>query len=234
MTYPKIGTPPRSSCSPLRRRRRARSPHRHLGDADCELVPRRNERLLAGRELVEPDVLQLYFSLAAEAYARQTEGGLRRARGRRRDRTVGTASGRLGTAGTESFAQWRSAVSAGMQGIYTATGGRHRTNTLYLSAALLPAGDARIRPDGADGADREHGRRGDDRNFFGLRVVGSCGFDQDVAIIETRGAPHRENPGSPVEMRGDRAEHCGLGGGAHRAFNAAVFDENRFYHGTHL
>jgi HK97 family phage major capsid protein len=48
-----------------------------------------------------PDVLQLYFELAAEAYARQTEGQACEVMETSNIGTVGTASGRLGTAGTE-------------------------------------------------------------------------------------------------------------------------------------
>jgi HK97 family phage major capsid protein len=185
-----------------------------------------------------PDVLQLYFSLAAEAYARQTEevacDVLEDAAG---IGTIGTASGRLGTAGTETFAQWRSAVSAGLQGIYSATGGRHRTNTLYLSAArffqLATLGSdqtVQLAPIGSMDVGAMTG------NFFGLRVVGSYGFDQDVAIIGDSGALLiGENPGSPVEMRVIEPSIAGWEVGLIGAFAAAVFDTNRFYHlGTHL
>lgn len=185
-----------------------------------------------------PDVLQLYFALAAEAYARQTEevacDVLEDAAS---IGTVGTASGRLGTAGTESFAQWRTAVSAGFQGIYAATGGRHRTNTLYLSAArffqLATLGSdqtVQMSPVGNLDIGSMTG------TFFGLRVVGSYGFDQDVAILGDSGALLiGENPGSPVEMRVIEPAIGGWEVGLIGAFNAAVFDANRFYHlGTHL
>jgi HK97 family phage major capsid protein len=185
-----------------------------------------------------PDVLELYFDLAAEAYARQTEevacDVLEDAAG---IGTVGTASGRLGTAGTESFAQWRAAVVAGLSGIYTATSGRHRTNTLYLSAdrffALASLGTDQLTQLSPVGQLDVGTMRG---NFFGLQVVGSYGFDQNTAIVGDSGALLiGENPGSPVEMRVIEPAIGGWEVGLIGAFNAAVYDANRFYHlGSHL
>jgi hypothetical protein len=78
-----------------------------------------------------PDALQLWFDLAAEQYAQQTEiaacSELGTAGG-------GTISAPLGTTGTESFAQWRAAAIAAISSIYTGTGGRAKTNALFLSA----------------------------------------------------------------------------------------------------
>jgi hypothetical protein len=73
-------------------------------------------------------------------------------------------------------------------------------------------------------------------NFFGLSVIGSYGFDQDVAIVGDSGALLiGENAGSPVEMRVVEPAIGGWEVGLIGAFNAAVFDVNRFYHlGTHL
>lgn len=184
-----------------------------------------------------PDVLQLYFELAAEAYARQTEGQACEVMETSAIGTVGTASGRLGTAGTESFSQWRAAVVAGLSGIYSATGGRHRTNTLYLSAnrffqlaALGTDQVLQVSPVGSLDVGTMSG------SFFGLGVVGSYGFDQDTAIVGDSGALLvGENAGNPVEMRVIEPSIGGWEVGLIGAFNAAVFDVNRFYHlGTHL
>jgi HK97 family phage major capsid protein len=184
-----------------------------------------------------PDVLSLYFDLAAEAYARQTEGRACDVLEDAAIGTVGTASGRLGTAGTESFSAWRSAVVAGLQGIYSATGGRHMTNTLYLSAGrffqLAALGTDQVTQMSPVGSLDVGSMRG---NFFGLSVIGSYGFDQDVAIVGDSGALLiGENAGSPVEMRVVEPAIGGWEVGLIGAFNAAVFDVNRFYHlGTHL
>jgi len=184
-----------------------------------------------------PSVLALYFDLAAEAYARQTEGVACEVLETSNIGTVGTAAGRLGTAGTESFGNWRAAVVAGLSGIYTATSGRHRTNTLYLSAnrffqlaALGTDQLAQLSPIGTLDVGSMTG------NFFGLNVVGSYGFDQDTAIVGDSGALLiGENEGNPVEMRVVEPAIGGWEVGLIGAFNAAVFDINRFYHlGTHL
>lgn len=185
----------------------------------------------------DPNVLDLYFQLAGEAYARQTENRACDVLEDAAIGTVGTASGRLGTAGTESFASWRTAVSAGIAAIYSATGGRMRTNTLYLSAnrffQLATLGTdqvAQISPVGSLDVGTMTG------NFFGLRVVGSYGFDQDTAIVgDSSALLIGENPGNPVQMRVVEPAIGGWEVGLIGAFNAAVFDVNRFYHlGTHL
>lgn len=184
-----------------------------------------------------PAVMALYFDLASESYARQTEGAACEALETSTVGTVGTASGRLGTAGTESFAQWRTAVSAGFAAIYAATTARHRTNTLYLSAnrffQLATLGTdqvAQISPIGSLDIGTMSG------NFFGLNVVGSYGFDQDTAIVGDSGALLvGENNGNPVEMRVIEPNIGGWQVGLIGAFGAAVFDVNRFFHlGTHL
>jgi len=185
-----------------------------------------------------PDTLALWFELAAEAYARQTENAttdvLEDTVG---IGTVGTASGRLGTVGTENFTAWRVAVAAGIQGIYNATGGRHRTNTLYLSAnrffqlaALGSDQVVQISPIGNLDIGSMTG------TFFGLRVVGSYGFDQDVAVVgDSSALLAGENQGNPVEMRVVEPSIGGWEVGLIGAFKSVVFDANRFYHlGTHL
>ena len=96
-----------------------------------------------------PDALQLWFSLAAEAYARETEEAACDVLEGAAIGTVGTASGRLGTAGTESFAQWRTCDGGGyLCHLLRPPGGRARTDTLYLSAdRFFSARRAGHRPD---------------------------------------------------------------------------------------
>ena len=182
-------------------------------------------------------ILDLYFELAAEAYARQTEGVACEAIETSAIGTVGTASGRLGTAGTETYTQWRTAVGAGLAAIYAATGGRHHTNTLYLSAdrffalATLATTDTNaLSPIGNLDVASMTG------SFFGLKVVGSYGFDQNTAVVGDSGALLiGENAGNPVEMRVVEPNIGGWQLGIIGAFNAVVFDVNRFEHlGTHL
>ncbi len=184
-----------------------------------------------------PDTLQLWFDLAAEAYARQTEAVACEALETNNVGTVGTASGRLGTAGTESFAQWRAAAIAGISAVYTATGGRARTDTLYLSAGrffqLAGLGSDQVLQVSSVGNLDIGSMTG---TWAGLRVVGSYGFDQDTAIVgDSSALLVAETPGAPVQLRVVEPSIAGMEVGVVGAFKAQVFDINRFYHlGTHL
>jgi HK97 family phage major capsid protein len=184
-----------------------------------------------------PDTISVWFQLAAEAYARQTENRACDVLEDAAIGTVGTSSGRLGTAGTESFGQWRAAVAAGIGNVISASGGRVVPDTLYLGydrfvelATLGTDQVLQMSPVGSSDFSTLSG------TFMGLKVVGSYGFDQDVAIVGLR--RHLfvgENPGSPVEMRVIEPRIGGYEIGVIGAFNAGVFDVNSFQHlGTHL
>jgi HK97 family phage major capsid protein len=184
-----------------------------------------------------PDALALWFDLAAEAYARQTESAACEVLETSSIGTVGTASGRLGTAGTENFAAWRAAAIAGIAGIYTATGGRARTDTLFLAAnrffQLAGLGTDQTLQVSSVGSLDIGSMTG---TWAGLRVIGSYGFDQDTAIVGDRSALLvGETAGAPVQLRAVEPSIGGMEVGVIGAFKAAVFDANRFYHlGTHL
>jgi len=184
-----------------------------------------------------PDSLQLWFDLAAEAYARQTEAVACEALETSSVGTVGTASGRLGTAGTESFGAWRAAAIAGISAIYTNTGGRSRTDTLYLSAGrffqLAGLGTDQTLQVSSVGSLDIVSMTG---TWAGLRVVGSYGFDQDTAIVGDASALIvAETPGAPVQLRVVEPSIAGMEVGVVGAFKAVVFDALRFQHlGTHL
>lgn len=184
-----------------------------------------------------PDALQLWFDLAAEAYARATEEAACDVLEDSAAGTLGTAANRLGTAGTESFGQWRAAVIGGIASIYSTTGGRARTNTLYLSAArffqLAALGTDDVVQMSAVGNLDVGSMTG---TFAGLRVVGSYAFDQDIAIVGDSSAfLVGENPGNPVQLRAVEPSIGGMEVGVIGAFAAAVFDAERFLHlSTHL
>jgi hypothetical protein len=187
-----------------------------------------------------PDSLQLWFDLAAEAYARQTEGVACEALEAVAIGTIGTAVGhesRLGTAGTESFAQWRAAAIQGISAIYTATGGRARTNTLYLSAGrffqLAGLGTDQTLQVSSVGNLDIGSMTG---TWAGLRVVGSYGFDQDLAVVGDASALiAAETPGAPVQLRVVEPSIAGMEVGVVGAFKAVVFDADRFKKlSTHL
>jgi hypothetical protein len=177
-----------------------------------------------------PDALQLWFDLAAEDYSRQTEiaacSELGSAGG-------GTISGPLGTTGTESFAQWRAAVIAGIAAIYTNTGGRATTNTLYLGAsrffALAGLGsDQTLQLSPVGNLDMESMTG----TYSGLKVVGSYGFSNPNAAIVGDGRAFLvgETPNAPVEMRAVEPAIGGMEVGVIGAFKSKVFDPDRFVH----
>lgn len=188
-----------------------------------------------------PDSLQLWFDLAAEAYARQTETvACEEIESNASIGTIGTAvghEGRLGTAGTESFAQWRAAAISGISAIYDATGGRARTDTLYLSAGrffqLAGLGTDQTLQVSSVGNLDIGSMTG---TWAGLRVVGSYGFDQDTAIVGDASALIvAETPGAPVQLRVVEPSIAGMEVGVVGAFKAQVFDAARFQKlSTHL
>lgn len=184
-----------------------------------------------------PDSLQLWFDLAAEAYARQTEGAACEVLETSTIGTVGTAAGRLGTAGTETFSAWRTAVAAGIAAIYSATQGRQRTNALYLAAnrffQLASLGSDQVLQVSPVGNLDVGSMTG---TFFGLRVIGSYGFDQDTAIVgDSQALLVGENPGNPVQLQVAEPKIGGTEVGVIGAFKAVLFDPLRFQHlGTHL
>jgi HK97 family phage major capsid protein len=184
-----------------------------------------------------PDTISVWFRLAAEAYARQTENRATDVLEDAAIGTVGTASGRLGTAGTENFSAWRTAVATGIGNVIANSGGRVVPDTLYLSynrfiqlATLGTDQVLQLSPVGSADFSTLSG------TFMGMRVIGSYGFDQDTAIVGYRQHLFAgENPGSPVEMRVIEPRIGGYEIGVIGAFNAAVFDVNSFQHlGTHL
>lgn len=175
-----------------------------------------------------PSALQLWFDLAAEAYARQTETA---ACTDLSTSAVGTVTTPLGTSGTESFAQWRAAAIAGISTIYTSTGGRARTNTLYLAAGrffqLAGLGTdqtLQVSPVGNLNVETLTG------TWSGLRVVGSYGFSSQMTAIVGDSAAFLvgETPGAPVEMRAVEPAIGGMEVGVIGAFKSKVFDAARF------
>lgn len=184
-----------------------------------------------------PDALQLWFDLAAEAYARATEEAACDVLEDSAAGTIGTTASRLGTAGTEDFAAWRAAIISGLGSIYSTTSGRSRSDTLYLSAArffqLAGIGTDQTLQLSAVGNLDVGSMTG---TFSGLRVVGSYAFDQDVAIIgDSSALLVAETSGAPVQLRAVEPSIGGMEVGVIGAFKAVVFDTDRFIHlSTHL
>lgn len=177
-----------------------------------------------------PDALQLWFDLAAESYAMQTETA---ACDELAGTAVGTISSPLGTTGTEDFAAWRAAILSGVAGIYSATGGRARTDTLYVAAsrffALAGLGTNQTLQLSTVGNLDIATLNG---TYAGLRVVGSYGFtDANTAILGDASAfLVGETPGAPVQLRAVEPAIGGMEVGLIGAFKSKVFDTTRFVH----
>jgi HK97 family phage major capsid protein len=174
-----------------------------------------------------PDALALWFELAAESYARQTETAACLELG---TTAVGTVSPVMGTVGTEDFGAWRAAVIDAIGEIYTATGGRTRTDTLYVSPTrffqIAALGSGNVVQLSAVGQVDVSAMTG---TFAGLRVVGSYGFTGNTAIVGDSSAfMVAETPGAPVEMRAVEPSIGGMEVGIIGAFKAKVYDGTRF------
>lgn len=173
-----------------------------------------------------PDALNLWFDMAGEQYARQTEGtacAILTACGTANQ--LGTAD-RIGTAST--FAEWLSGVITGVQTVYDNSGAM--ANTLYLSpdmyflaaalttdagAALISQGNLTINTLGG--------------NVAGIRVVTSYGFANTTAIIGDASAfLVAETAGAPVQLRVTEPSIAGFEVGVVGAFAAQCYDDNRF------
>jgi HK97 family phage major capsid protein len=176
-----------------------------------------------------PDALTLWFDLAAEAYARQTETA---ACTELQTNGGGTTTYKLSTAGTEDFNAWRAIIMGGLQSIYNTTGGRQQTNTLYLSAdkffALAGLGTANVLQLSSVGGLDIATMTG---TYAGLKVVGSYGFAANQAIIgDSSVFLAGENQGAPVELRVTEPTIGGMQVGVIGAFKSKVYDPARFVH----
>jgi HK97 family phage major capsid protein len=174
-----------------------------------------------------PDALQLWFDLAAEAYARATETAACTELG---TAAAGTVSPVLGTAGTEDFGAWRDAVIKAIGTIYSSNGGRARTDTLYVSATrffqLAALGTSDVVQLSAIGNVDIGGMTG---TFSGLRVIGSYGFTGNTAIVgDSNAFLVGETGGAPVELRAVEPSIGGMEVGVIGAFKAKVYDTTRF------
>lgn len=178
-----------------------------------------------------PDALQLWFDLAAEAYAMATET---RTCTELSTATTGTITTPLGTVGTENFAAWRTAAIAAISSLYSSSGGRAKSDTLYLSARrffqLAGLGtDQTLQVSNVGNLDIGTMVG----TWAGLRVIGSYGFGatSNAAIVGDASALLvGETPGAPVEMKAVEPAIGGMEVGIIGAFAPRIFDPARFMH----
>jgi hypothetical protein len=172
-----------------------------------------------------PDALDLWFRLAGEQYAIQTEGT---ACGVLVDAASGTITAPLVGGTADTFAKWLAAVLAGASAVYGNT--RAMADTLWLSpdmffeaAGLTATGGAQLITPGTLNV------RGLSGTLGGLRVVVSAGFPPTTAIVGDSSAfIVAETPNSPVQLRAVEPAIGGLEVGLIGAFRAIAFDDNRF------
>lgn len=176
-------------------------------------------------EWSDPDALDLWFTLAGEAYARQTEGTACSVLAAAA--AAGTIAAPLnGTADT--FADWIAAVLAGFGVVYGASGAM--ADTLYLSPDMFIEAAATVSDSGAmlinAGSLNVSTLSG---TLAGLRVVVSRGFAEGTALVgDSRAFIVAENPGAPVQLRAVEPAIGGYEVGVIGAIAAVVFDDERF------
>jgi len=172
-----------------------------------------------------PDALQLWFELAAEQYAIETEAAADHVLAKAAS-TIG--SGSLSAAGGNTFEEWMAAVTAGVAQVYDAT--RAIPDTVYLSpdmffdaASLVSNTNANLINSGSLNIAGLSG------TLAGLRVVTSAGFKVSTAIVgDSRALLVGETPGAPVELRAVEPSIGGMEVGVIGAFKAISFDDERF------
>jgi hypothetical protein len=173
-----------------------------------------------------PDALRLWFDLAAEAYAIQTEQAA--------GEVVQTAASnnliadQLVGDGTDTFADWILAITEGAAEVYTNS--RRMANTVYLApdmffkaAALTSAAGAQLIAPGQLNLGSQTG------TLAGMRVIASPGLDAGVAAVAySQALLVAETPGAPVELRVVEPAIGGVEVGIIGAFKSVAVDSNQF------
>lgn len=169
-----------------------------------------------------PDALQLWFDLAAEAYAIQTEAAAG---------TVLAAATVMATPAvpaTPTLADWMTAITAAAGVIYTAS--RRRPDTVYadittgysimglvanVAPVFFPAGDFSL--------------SAGQGNIGGLRLVISPGLPAKTVVVgNSQSLLVAETAGSPVELRAVEPALGGMQVGVIGAFVAKITDGGAF------
>lgn len=172
-----------------------------------------------------PDALSLWFNLAGEAYAVQTETKAASVLG-----SAGAAGGTATTliSGTSTFDQVMAAIVSGARTVYANS--RAAPDTLWVSpdvfyyiAGLTSANSAKLVSEGSLSLGGQSG------TVAGVRVVMSPGLTTGKAYIgDSRAFIVAENAGAPVELRVVEPAIGGYEVGVIGAFAAAGFANNRF------
>jgi HK97 family phage major capsid protein len=172
-----------------------------------------------------PDALSLWFNLAGEAYAVQTETKAASVLG-----SAGAAGGTATTliSGSSTFDNVMAAIVSGAKTVYANS--RAAPDTLWVSpdvfyyiAGLTSANSAKLVSEGTLSLGGQSG------TIAGVRVVMSPGLTTGKAYIgDSRAFIVAENAGAPVELRVVEPAIGGYEVGVIGAFAAAGFANNRF------
>lgn len=167
-----------------------------------------------------PDALNLWFELAAEAYARATETET--------CTDLFAAVTQTQALATDDLAGWMAAIAAAAGVVYANSG--HRADTLYVNIALgyhllgMVAGVAPVFIS-AGGGSLQSGQG----TVAGLRLVMSPGFAAKTAIVgDSQALLVGENAGAPVELRVVEPSIAGFEVGVVGAFVDVVTEPNAF------
>jgi hypothetical protein len=173
-----------------------------------------------------PDALELWFRLAAEAYAIETEAAACHTLAKAASTVGGGAA--LSAPGGNTFAEWMAAVAAGIAQVYDET--RAIPDKIYLSADMFFDAAALVSNTNANlinaGSLNLAGLSG---TLAGLGVVASAGFASGTAIVgDSKALLVGETPGAPVELRAVEPSIGGMEVGVIGAFKSISFDDERF------
>jgi HK97 family phage major capsid protein len=167
-----------------------------------------------------PDALNLWFELAAEAYAIATEG--------QACTDLGAATTTSVTVGSDDLAGWMAAVTEAAGAIYAATG--RRADTLFTDGTVgygllgMVSADAPVFLSAGPG-----NLQAGTGTIAGLRLVISNGFGGATAIVgDSQGMLCAENAGAPVELRVVEPSIAGFEVGVVGAFLAEVVEPGAF------
>jgi hypothetical protein len=172
-----------------------------------------------------PDALQLWFQLAAEAYAIETEAAACHVLAKA---AATISSGSLSSPGGNTFEEWMIAVTKGIAQVYDET--RAIPDKLYLSADMFFDAASLVSNTNANlinsGSLNLAGLSG---TLAGLGVVASAGFKAGTAIVgDSKAMLVGETAGAPVELRAVEPSIGGMEVGVIGAFKAISFDDERF------
>lgn len=166
-----------------------------------------------------PDALQLWFDLAAEAYAKATE-----------QETAGNLQGMTGTTtvGGDTFADWYAALAAAAGLVFSRTGAVADTIYADVATGFKLAGMASTALPVFNAAGNVNLSTGQG-TVGGLRlVVSPMAISPLVVVGSSRYIITAETPGAPVELRAVEPAIGGMEVGVIGAFACSIVDASAF------